>query len=192
MPVADEERSPSSRAYRQRLSSWDDDEITHFKPERWLKTRGEKTRIGAGEFDIGQWPMLSFGAGQLNIISRYDWPEHGTLYTSVTQRLRSLCEDDCGNLNLISFADTEPDDLEIGSDFTPFVSGLWLQKNAAEAFSWYPIQRRYWNLWRLTGTSKSQQKWKHPTLVMEYIKKTQLANHSSVLDSIREAICDNI
>ncbi|KAG5940131.1 hypothetical protein E4U60_000602 [Claviceps pazoutovae] len=68
MPVADEARSPSSRAYSQRLPSWDDDEITYFKPERWLKTRGDKTRTGAGEFDNLEYdcnagPMLSFGAG---------------------------------------------------------------------------------------------------------------------------------
>ncbi|KAG6287414.1 hypothetical protein E4U46_004119 [Claviceps purpurea] len=90
-------------------------------------------------------------------------------------------------------AETEiiPDDLDIGSDFTPFVSSLWLQKDATEAFSWYPVQRRYWYLRRLTGTSKSQQKWKHPTLVMEYIKKTQVTDYSSISDSIREAIRDN-
>ncbi|KAG6094705.1 hypothetical protein E4U30_003100 [Claviceps sp. LM220 group G6] len=70
MPVSDEARSPSSRAYRQRLPSWDDDEITHFKPERWLKTRGGKTKTGAGEFDNVEYdydcnagPILSFGAG---------------------------------------------------------------------------------------------------------------------------------
>ncbi|KAG6084456.1 hypothetical protein E4U15_001628 [Claviceps sp. LM218 group G6] len=68
MPVSEEARSPSSLAYRQRLPSWDDDEITHFKPERWLKTRGGKTKTGAGEFDNVEYncnagPILSFGAG---------------------------------------------------------------------------------------------------------------------------------
>ncbi|KAG5937521.1 hypothetical protein E4U59_004322 [Claviceps monticola] len=68
IPVADEARSPSSRAYSQRLPSWDDDEITYFKPERWLKTCGDKTRTSAGEFDNVEFdcnagPMLSFGAG---------------------------------------------------------------------------------------------------------------------------------
>ncbi|KAG6078500.1 hypothetical protein E4U16_001606 [Claviceps sp. LM84 group G4] len=66
--VADGARSPWSRAYSQRLPSWDDDEITHFNPERWLKTRGDKTRTGAGEFDNVEYdcnagPMLSLSAG---------------------------------------------------------------------------------------------------------------------------------
>ncbi|KAG5962299.1 hypothetical protein E4U58_003934 [Claviceps cyperi] len=68
MLVADEARSSSSRAYSQRLPSWNDDDIAQFAPERWLKTRGDKTGTGAGEFDNLEYdcnagPMLSFGAG---------------------------------------------------------------------------------------------------------------------------------
>ncbi|KAG6023414.1 hypothetical protein E4U40_003969 [Claviceps sp. LM458 group G5] len=68
MPVADEARSPSSRAHSQNLPSWDDDDIAQFAPERWLKTSGDKTRTGTGEFDNVEYdcnagPMLSFGAG---------------------------------------------------------------------------------------------------------------------------------
>ncbi|KAG6272113.1 hypothetical protein E4U49_002954 [Claviceps purpurea] len=68
MPVAEQARSPSSRAHSQRLPSWNDDEIAQFAPERWLKTSGDKTRTDAGEFDNVEYdcnagPMLSFGAG---------------------------------------------------------------------------------------------------------------------------------
>ncbi|KAG6078501.1 hypothetical protein E4U16_001607 [Claviceps sp. LM84 group G4] len=68
MPVAEQARSLSSRAHRQRLSSWNDDDIAQFAPERWLKTSGDKTRTDAGEFDNVEYdcnagPMLSFGAG---------------------------------------------------------------------------------------------------------------------------------
>ncbi|KAG6084455.1 hypothetical protein E4U30_003101 [Claviceps sp. LM220 group G6] len=68
MPVADEARSPSSRAHSQRLPSWNDEDIAQFAPERWLKTSGDKTGTDAGEFDNIEYncnagPMLSFGAG---------------------------------------------------------------------------------------------------------------------------------
>ncbi|KAG6006805.1 hypothetical protein E4U21_006696 [Claviceps maximensis] len=69
MPIAHESRSPSIRAHRERVSNWNDDEIGHFKPERWLKTSvNSTTRTGVGEFDNLQFdptagPMLTFGAG---------------------------------------------------------------------------------------------------------------------------------
>ncbi|KAG6233464.1 hypothetical protein E4U26_002014 [Claviceps purpurea] len=68
MRIANEARSPSSQAHSQRMPSWDDDEVADFRPERWLKTNGEKTGTDAGEFDNLEYdcnagPMLSFGAG---------------------------------------------------------------------------------------------------------------------------------
>ncbi|KAG6142975.1 hypothetical protein E4U38_004761 [Claviceps purpurea] len=68
MRIPNEARSPSSRAHSQRMPSWDDDEVADFRPERWLKTSGEKTGTDAGEFDNLEYdcnagPMLSFGAG---------------------------------------------------------------------------------------------------------------------------------
>ncbi|KAG6022461.1 hypothetical protein E4U19_005006 [Claviceps sp. Clav32 group G5] len=68
MRIANEARSPSSLAHSQRMPSWDDDEVAEFKPERWLKTSGDKTGTDAGEFDNVEYdcnagPMLSFGAG---------------------------------------------------------------------------------------------------------------------------------
>ncbi|KAG6303731.1 hypothetical protein E4U09_005770 [Claviceps aff. purpurea] len=68
MRIANEARSPSSQAHSQRMPSWDDDEVADFRPERWLKTNGEKTGTDAGEFDNVEYdcnagPMLSFGAG---------------------------------------------------------------------------------------------------------------------------------
>ncbi|KAG5927698.1 hypothetical protein E4U42_001938 [Claviceps africana] len=67
-PTAPEARSLSSQAHSQRVPSWDDDEVTQFKPERWLKTSGNSTRTGVEEFDNVEYdpnagPMLSFGAG---------------------------------------------------------------------------------------------------------------------------------
>ncbi|KAG5962300.1 hypothetical protein E4U58_003935 [Claviceps cyperi] len=68
MRIANEARSPSSLAHSQRMPSWDDDEVAEFKPERWLKTSGDKIGTDAGEFDNIEYdcnagPMLSFGAG---------------------------------------------------------------------------------------------------------------------------------
>ncbi|KAG6039833.1 hypothetical protein E4U41_002036 [Claviceps citrina] len=67
MPAAHGARSPSSQAHSQRLPSWAEDEVTHFKPERWLKMR-DSTRTGVDEFDnlehdCNAGPMLTFGAG---------------------------------------------------------------------------------------------------------------------------------
>ncbi|KAG5949809.1 hypothetical protein E4U53_005750 [Claviceps sorghi] len=68
MPLASEARSPGSQGHSQRVPSWDDDDITQFKPERWLKTSGNSTGTGVGEFDNVEYdpnagPLLSFGAG---------------------------------------------------------------------------------------------------------------------------------
>ncbi|KAG6012615.1 hypothetical protein E4U54_007414 [Claviceps lovelessii] len=70
MPIAHEARSPSSQVHGPRVPRWDDDDITQFKPERWLKTSSNSstTRTAAGEFDNVEFdpnagPTLAFGAG---------------------------------------------------------------------------------------------------------------------------------
>ncbi|KAG5980676.1 hypothetical protein E4U55_003776 [Claviceps digitariae] len=68
LQIAHEARSLSSQAQKQRVPNWDDEEITQFKPERWLKPSSTSTRTGDEEFghveyDPNAGPILSFGAG---------------------------------------------------------------------------------------------------------------------------------
>ncbi|KAF2993293.1 hypothetical protein E8E14_000796 [Neopestalotiopsis sp. 37M] len=62
--VEESTRSPSSRDAGKKGSAarntWNHDDVTQFKPERWLKTRPEDGRI---EFDPRAGPQLAFGLG---------------------------------------------------------------------------------------------------------------------------------
>lgn len=64
--VPDDIRSKSSLATRERVPNWNDNEITQFKPERWIKTKeqtGGTAEFDNIEFDTCAGPMLTFGGG---------------------------------------------------------------------------------------------------------------------------------
>lgn len=58
--IPEHARSASSRANKDRaVPPWDPEDITTFKPERWIKTDGR----GAEVFDVHSGPVLQFGGG---------------------------------------------------------------------------------------------------------------------------------
>ncbi|PSR83768.1 cytochrome P450 [Coniella lustricola] len=79
--ITEDQRSASSREYRERaLPAWDEEDISAFRPERWLKTTTVKTKTavddGGGDretneeketttmvFDVRSGPVLQFGGG---------------------------------------------------------------------------------------------------------------------------------
>jgi len=77
VPVAEELRSESSRAARDRVGVWDDEGLARFTPERWLKPRdpadaatADAGEFGGLEFDAQSGPMLTFGAGPRGCFGR--------------------------------------------------------------------------------------------------------------------------
>ena len=76
VPVAEELRSESSRAARQRVGVWDDETMARFTPERWLKNKdpaeagGGANEFDSVEFDAQSGPMLTFGAGPRGCFGR--------------------------------------------------------------------------------------------------------------------------
>jgi hypothetical protein len=58
--IEERKRSPSSQASKDKTGVWEVSDISVFKPERWLKTTGEKGKV---EFTRNAGPSLPFGAG---------------------------------------------------------------------------------------------------------------------------------
>lgn len=58
--IEERKRSSSSQASKDRTGVWEVSDIGVFKPERWLKTTGEKGEV---EFTKNAGPSLPFGAG---------------------------------------------------------------------------------------------------------------------------------
>ena len=57
-PITDSLRSASGRGAKNRVGAWNADDITEFKPERWLvEEDGKKV------FDAAAGPLLAFGLG---------------------------------------------------------------------------------------------------------------------------------
>jgi cytochrome P450 len=62
----DEVRSKSSLLSRERVPSWNSEDVAQFNPERWLKTKteaGGPGEFGNLEYDGQAGPMLAFGGG---------------------------------------------------------------------------------------------------------------------------------
>ncbi|KAI4721669.1 cytochrome P450 [Aureobasidium sp. EXF-10727] len=58
--IEEHKRSASSQASKDKTGVWEESDISDFKPERWLKTTGEKGEV---EFQKNAGPTLQFGAG---------------------------------------------------------------------------------------------------------------------------------
>lgn len=59
--ISESQRSPSSRESRDRAApAWNNEDITAFKPERWIKPAGEGAE---DKFDLNAGPTRQFGAG---------------------------------------------------------------------------------------------------------------------------------
>jgi cytochrome P450 len=66
IPVPEEVRSESSKNARDRVGTWSTDDISIFKPERWI----EKDENGEDVFNASKGPMLPFGGGTRGCFGR--------------------------------------------------------------------------------------------------------------------------
>lgn len=63
--IDDSLRSPSARAAKDRVGTWNSDDISHFKPERWLMEED-----GKKVFNAAAGPLLTFGLGPRGCFGR--------------------------------------------------------------------------------------------------------------------------